>query len=78
VHLPPIAPHEARLQAALHAAHVWLAFLLFGIILLHVAAALFHGLVRRDGVFSAMAPWRPWRGPAPQPGAQRQGAALRR
>jgi len=26
------------------------------VILLHVAAALFHALVRRDGVFEAMAP----------------------
>ena len=29
---------------------------LFALILLHVAAALFHALVRRDGVFEAMAP----------------------
>jgi cytochrome b561 len=28
----------------------------FALILLHVAAALFHALVRRDGVFDAMAP----------------------
>ncbi|HWT38016.1 MAG TPA: cytochrome b/b6 domain-containing protein [Paraburkholderia sp.] len=27
-------------------------------ILVHLAAALFHALVRRDGVFHAMAPWR--------------------
>jgi cytochrome b561 len=27
-----------------------------GLILLHVAAALFHALVRHDGVFDAMAP----------------------
>ena len=28
----------------------------FALILLHVAAALFHALVRRDGVFEAMSP----------------------
>ena len=30
--------------------------LFFALILLHVAAALFHALVRHDGVFTAMAP----------------------
>jgi hypothetical protein len=34
----------------------YLAFVFFALILLHVAAALFHALVRRDGVFDAMAP----------------------
>jgi cytochrome b561 len=29
----------------------------FALILVHFAAALFHALVRRDGVFQAMAPW---------------------
>jgi cytochrome b561 len=28
---------------------------LFATVLLHLAAALFHGLIRRDGVFSSMA-----------------------
>jgi cytochrome b561 len=31
----------------------------FALILLHLAAALFHALVRRDGVFEAMAPGLP-------------------
>lgn len=53
--LPPIAPHDATIYAALHAAHVWLALLLFAIVLVHLAAALFHAWVRRDGVFSSMA-----------------------
>jgi cytochrome b561 len=57
VHLPPIMPHNDALHAVLRAAHTWLAFLLFGVILLHLAAALFHALIRRDGVFYAMAPW---------------------
>ena len=37
-------------------AHFYLAFLFFAVILMHLAAALFHALVRRDGVFEAMGP----------------------
>ena len=36
-------------------AHFYLAFAFFALVLLHVAAALFHALVRRDGVFETMA-----------------------
>ena len=50
-------PHSDTLHALLWSAHRWLAFLFFTIILLHLAAALFHGLVRQDSVFSSMAPW---------------------
>jgi cytochrome b561 len=57
VRLPPILPHDDALHAILRAAHTWLALLLFATILLHLAAALFHALVRRDGVFASMAPW---------------------
>jgi cytochrome b561 len=53
--LPPIAPQGEGLHTGLWIAHVTLAFLFFAVILLHVAAALFHALVRRDGVFEAMA-----------------------
>ncbi|MBS7458647.1 cytochrome b [Coralloluteibacterium stylophorae] len=55
LHLPPIAPHDPDIYAVLRAAHGWLAYALFAVVLLHVAAALFHGLVRRDGVLSSMA-----------------------
>ena len=54
----PIAPHDPALFAWLRSAHHWLALLLFAVILLHLAAALFHGLVRRDGVLSSMASWQ--------------------
>lgn len=54
--LPPIAPHDATLYAVLRASHTYLAYLFFATILMHVAAALFHALVRRDGVFRSMAP----------------------
>ncbi|KAA1004922.1 cytochrome b [Paraburkholderia panacisoli] len=55
LHLPPIAPHDVELFALLRALHTWLAFALFATVLLHLAAALFHGLIRRDGVLSSMA-----------------------
>ncbi|MFM0242242.1 cytochrome b [Paraburkholderia phytofirmans] len=55
LHLPPIAPHNVELFALLRALHTWFAFALFATVLLHLAAALFHGLIRRDGVFSSMA-----------------------
>lgn len=70
VWLPAILPHSASLHALLWTAHRSLAFVFFALILLHMAAALFHLLIRRDGVFDAMLP-RPRRrgiGPAPGPG----------
>jgi cytochrome b561 len=57
-HLPPIMPHSDGLYAVLRPAHTGLALLLFVTILLHFSAALFHALVRQDGVFASMAPWR--------------------
>lgn len=59
VALPPIAPRDATLYAVLRTAHTWLALLLFGTVLMHLAAALFHAWVRRDGVFEAMATGAP-------------------
>lgn len=55
VQLPPILPASDRLHSLLWDAHFYLAFAFFAIVLLHVAAALFHALVRRDGVFETMA-----------------------
>ena len=53
--LPPIAPHDATVYAILRTAHSWLALLLFATVLIHLAAALYHAWVRRDGVFPSMA-----------------------
>jgi cytochrome b561 len=58
VHLPMLVPQRDSLHTMLWNAHFYLAFLFFAIVLLHIAAALFHGLVRHDGVFEAMAPVR--------------------
>ena len=54
--LPPILPQSASLHTLLWNAHFYLAFLFFALILMHLAAALFHALVRRDEVFYSMAP----------------------
>lgn len=56
VHLPVILAQNDGLHTLLWNAHFYLAFVFFALVLLHVAAALFHALVRRDGVFYAMAP----------------------
>ncbi|WP_420138001.1 cytochrome b [Sphingomonas sp.] len=52
--LPPILPHDLALYALLRAAHTAVALAFFALILLHLAAALMHGLVRRDGVLRSM------------------------
>ena len=54
--LPPILSQSETLHSLLWNAHRTLAFAFFALILLHVGAALFHALIRRDGVFEAMAP----------------------
>jgi cytochrome b561 len=58
VRLPSILPHSNELHTLLWNAHRFLALCFFALIVVHLAAALFHALVRRDGVFHAMAPWR--------------------
>ena len=54
--LPSILPLSDSLHTLLWNAHYYLAFLFFALILMHLAAALFHALVRRDGVFETMGP----------------------
>jgi cytochrome b561 len=56
IYLPSILPQSDSLRTLLWNAHFYLAFAFFALILMHVAAALFHALVRHDGVFEAMAP----------------------
>lgn len=52
--LPPIFPVSPVAFAILRHLHTWLAMLLFVRFLAHMAAALYHGLIRRDGVFASM------------------------
>jgi cytochrome b561 len=56
IRLPALLPQSDAMHTLLWNAHFYLAFAFFAVILLHVAAALFHALVRRDGVFESMAP----------------------
>ncbi|MGO1070809.1 cytochrome b [Lysobacter sp. CA199] len=56
--LPPIAPFDASVFAVLRWLHRSLAYVLFATVLLHLGAALYHGLIRRDGVLRSML----WRG----------------
>lgn len=52
--LPAIAPHALGLFTWLRDAHGFLAYLLFLTFLAHLAAAMYHALVRRDGVLRSM------------------------
>lgn len=52
--LPSILPANPTTFAFLRKAHMYLAYLLFFTVLLHLAAALFHGWIRRDGVLQSM------------------------
>jgi cytochrome b561 len=56
--LPPIVPQNASLYALLRYAHTVLGYLFFATFLAHLGAALYHGLIRRDGVFQSMATMR--------------------
>ena len=57
--LPPILSQDPVLYATLRRAHTILAFAFYAVFLLHMAAALLHGLVKRDGVFESMASLKP-------------------
>jgi cytochrome b561 len=59
VTLPALVPLDPALFAFLRGAHRYLALLLFATFLLHLAAALFHALIRRDAVLPSMLPWKP-------------------
>jgi len=54
--LPHIVPQSRSLYAFLRGAHTDLALLFFAAFLMHFAAALFHALIRRDGVLRSMRP----------------------
>jgi len=52
--LPALVSANATTFAFLRKAHGYLAYLLFLTVLAHLAAALFHGWIRRDGVLASM------------------------
>lgn len=53
--LPALAPADPALYTWLRDAHGVLGYAFFALILVHIAGALYHAWVRRDGVFEAMA-----------------------
>ncbi|WP_417690271.1 cytochrome b [Pseudidiomarina sp.] len=52
--LPPLLEVDLALYGILRELHGWVAFSFILLILLHVGAALQHGLIRRDGVLQSM------------------------
>jgi cytochrome b561 len=54
--IPSLVPKSDTLAKTAQAIHGTARFALAGLILTHIAAALYHGLVKRDGVFSRMWP----------------------
>lgn len=52
--LPPIVPVNNDWYAVLRPLHSFVALALFITVMLHLAAALFHAIVLRDGVFESM------------------------
>ena len=54
--LPGLVPRSDALAEAAKTVHYGAGLLIAAVIALHVGAALFHGIVKRDGVFSRMWP----------------------
>lgn len=69
LHLPAITPVDTTWFAVLRWLHRALAYLLFGVFLVHMGAALHHGLIRRDGVLRSMLWRKAVRIPRPEPAA---------
>ena len=59
VRIPAPLPQSDRVHTLLWNAHFYLGFAFFALVLLHVAAGLYHALIRRDGVFETIAPLPP-------------------
>lgn len=54
VDFPPVIAKNQALFERLSTAHVIIGFVMIAAIAMHIGAALYHGLIRRDGVFSRM------------------------
>lgn len=54
--LPPILPKSEPVADLLLGAHGWLASTMAALVILHVAAALYHAFLRGDGVLARMLP----------------------
>ena len=58
VSIPPLLPVDRRLAQAAIAAHLVGQYFVYLLVAAHIAAALFHRIVRRDGVLERMLPRR--------------------
>jgi cytochrome b561 len=56
--IPPLVPQSGQLAQAAVALHLTGEFLIYGLLALHIGAALMHGFIRRDGIFERMLPRR--------------------
>lgn len=56
IEVPALLPQSDGVHTLLWNAHVYLGLAFFALVLLHLAAALFHALIRRDGVFATISP----------------------
>jgi len=59
VAIPPLVPEDPRLSQAAIAVHLLGQFLVYGLVGIHVAAALTHRIVRRNTILDRMLPVRP-------------------
>jgi cytochrome b561 len=55
--LPPLLPESLRLSQVAIAVHLAGQYLLYFSVLLHIGGAVYHGIVRHDGVFERMLPF---------------------
>ena len=58
VAVPPLLPMSGRVSQAAIALHLAGEFMIYGLVGLHIAAALMHGFVWRDGILERMLPRR--------------------
>ena len=56
--IPPLIAESPRLSQVANGVHLAGQFLVYALVGAHVAAALMHGLIRRDGIFERMLPRR--------------------
>lgn len=54
--VPNLVGKDDALSGTLFAAHLWIGLLIAALVLMHIAAALYHGIIRRDGVLQRMMP----------------------
>jgi cytochrome b561 len=70
--LPDVVGRDKALAEALKLAHQTLNFMLLAMVVVHVAAALKHQFVERDGLLLRMLPWRRYLGSSGSAGSARR------